>query len=344
MSKDSNLQSVPVDTDDLDAFTKLLTGEATPEEAKSEDTDEKLNENIEDNSLAPEDDASDGSETDENNESDTEENDDDSLVDDDSEDNTLLKIKPKKKSAKERIDELTANWRSTERALQEALREVEKLRTPSEQTEPKTVRKETSYDEDLPRPDAVDEHGNPLYPLGDYDPQFIIDLNKVVARKEIERARAEENAAREKAAEEEAKLALTTEWASKLEEAEKSMPDLRTKGMALEAAFSNLDPGYGEYLVSAIMSLDNGPEVLYYLSDNLSEARSIVEAGPARATMALGRLDAILSKPKAESKKIKTPTNAPPPPAVRARGSNGRFTDSDDLDDLDVLAEKLFRR
>jgi hypothetical protein len=46
-----------------------------------------------------------------------------------------------------------------------------------------------------------------------------------------------------------------------------------------------------------MMGLDNGPDVMHYLSQNIGEAQKIVASGPAAATIAIGRLDARLSVP-----------------------------------------------
>jgi hypothetical protein len=51
------------------------------------------------------------------------------------------------------------------------------------------------------------------------------------------------------------------------------------------SVFSGIEPSYGEYLAATIMGADNGPEVMYYLSQNIGEAQKIVASGPAAATL-----------------------------------------------------------
>jgi hypothetical protein len=53
----------------------------------------------------------------------------------------------------------------------------------------------------------------------------------------------------------------------------------REKAVELEDTFRDLDPSYGKYLATTIMSLDYGPHVLDYLADNPDEARNIVASG-----------------------------------------------------------------
>jgi len=105
-------------------------------------------------------------------------------------------------------------------------------------------------------------------------------------------------------------------------------------------AFQGIDPGYGDYLALTLMQSEVGPQILYYLADNIGEAQKIVASGPAAATLALGRLEARFSKTSEEKATTKV-SEAPNPPETRTRGSGGKFTVSPDTDDLDAF-EKVF--
>jgi hypothetical protein len=92
------------------------------------------------------------------------------------------------------------------------------------------------------------------------------------------------------------------------------------------------------------MSCDNGPEIMYYLSQNIGEAQKIVASGPAAATLAIGRLEAQLSKPKQEElKRNKRVSETPPPPEQRTRGVNGRFATRPDTRDLAAFRKEFFK-
>ena len=312
----------PVDpnTDDLDAFNDLLNGKA-PEASETPDV---TDDNPEDNDdLAPNDDA-DG-------------DDDDELVEnpDDGED-SLLKVPKPKLTARERIEQLNAKYREEERARQEVERQLEALKAERE----KLPAADTAQQEPKgPTPDDLNADGSAKYELGEFDPKFVSDLADFRFEQKI-KVYEEERAKKERdemltAAENE----LKQEWQNRLVEVEKEIPDIRVKAASLEPIFSSIDPTVGEYLAMTIMSLDNGPEVLAYLADNTDEAKKIVSSTPQSATIALGRLDALVKAPaKAPSKKL---TEAPSPPPQHTRGSGGRFEVAPDTDDLEAF-EKLF--
>lgn len=123
-------------------------------------------------------------------------------------------------------------------------------------------------------------------------------------------------------------------------------PDFQEKGQALLNGFNHLEPSYAQYLSTVLMSMDKGPDVLYYLSNNPAEATSIVNSGAQKATLALGRIEAkfleaeaakVLQKPKTS----KAPN--PVPPQARTRGSNGAFISvAPDTDDLDAFSQEFF--
>ena len=89
------------------------------------------------------------------------------------------------------------------------------------------------------------------------------------------------------------------------------------------------------------MSLEHGPEVLYYLSDNLDEARKIVQSGSVRATLSLGELNAQFKGKQKQQVKV---SKAPEPPETRLRGSTGKFAVSPDTDDLTAFEQSFFKK
>lgn len=255
-----------------------------------------------------------------------------------------------KKSFQDRINELTAKAREAERREAELIRRLEQVEARKTEELPKTDEPKPLREQlpaEAPSPDALDEDGEPIYKLGEFDPKYIRDLTKFTIAEETKaakEAKAEEEAQQKVEAQQEE---LKSSWLQKVEAAEEELPDIREKLASMDAAFSGIDPNYGEFLAATIMSCDNGPQLMYYLSQNIGEAQQIVAAGPAAATLALGRLDARLAKtPVAEEKRnIKKVSEAPAPADTRTRGSGGgRFGAAPDTDDLDAFEKEFYKR
>ena len=89
---------------------------------------------------------------------------------DEQEESNALKLKPKKKTAQERIDELTAARRAAEREAEDLRRQL------AERSQPKEVETKEAVEAPAgPTPDDVDANGEAKYPLGEFDPGFIRD-------------------------------------------------------------------------------------------------------------------------------------------------------------------------
>lgn len=316
--------------DNLDTFSAEFFGqdEAEPEASTSDVVEEiaqdsdAQEETVEDDTLAPDEDE-------------TEEVEEPAEAD----------LKPKKNRFQERIDEVVGRQRETERKLQAALDELAAAK--SAKTEPEPTPQARAADvEGLPNPLDKNEDGTDKYPLGEFDPLYIRDVTRHTFKQEREaelQARAKETEAAKVEAE---RQELTTNWNEKLGPAKERYPDFDEKGQQLDATFANIDQGYGEYLASTLMSMDYGPDVLYYLANNLDEAAKIVNSGPTKAVVALGRLEAKFAD-FAEEKQQARPrvSSAPPPPGVINRGTSvAKPAVRGDEDDLDVFAQALFKK
>lgn len=245
---------------------------------------------------------------------------------------------PKKKTVQDRIDELV---KQREDAKRESDARVEQLRKEFEDKiaalTPKAVEKKSTE----PTPIDLLEDGTEKYPLGEFDPQYIKDLTRFTLSEERAQASVKAEEDRRVNEETQARQALTNDWNGKLEVAKTEYPDLMEKGQALMANFNNLDQGYSGYLSTVLMSMDKGPDVLYYLSNHPEEAVKIVNSGAQRATLALGRIEAKFLEADAEKLVAKPKiSKAPPPPSVQARGTNGAFVsiapDTDNLEDFEA--------
>lgn len=326
---DSNENQVV--SDDLDEFSNMLFQQGKPEPAKDDS---------EDDALAP------------NELTDDAESEGASGSDADPEPTPEPEEEPKAKKEKpktrfqERIDELTKQREDVKRAadqrisdletrLNEAIAKLEGKKTP-----PRTERF------DGPQPDEKTEAGEDKYPLGEFDPAYIRDVTRHTIAAELAKKQAEEQEQRKAAELKEATATLQKEWQVKVEKSIDKYPDLLEKEDELAVAFSDVDASYGTYLASTIMSLDYGPDVLYYLANNVDEARQIVQSGPARATIALGRLEArfaLQDEDNRQEKKLKV-SKAPQPPERLNKGTIVAREVPDDTDDLDAFAQKLFNR
>jgi hypothetical protein len=254
-----NDESIDPNTDDLDQFSLLLNGTAKPVTEEVEEPAEVHEEDPGEETPATEVEAEVSQEADD---------DEEKIEDTDEPDNSRFKLKPKK-SAKERIEELNAARRVAEREAEEAkrlLRELQEATKTQPQVQAKT-------EESEPTPDDLDEDGEPKYPLGAFDPAFNRDYIQHTLK--VERAKAQVEAAAEKEQMRKAEQisALQQVWQEKVAEVEEQLPDLREKTASLEGLFENVDEQYSEYIASTVMTLDHGPEVLYYLADNPDEMR-----------------------------------------------------------------------
>lgn len=309
--------------DDLDAFTAEFFGRK-PKESEPEKVEEEVSVDNTDNDVE---------ETDAEAEPEQEE-----TEEEEDEEPTPEVKKPNRKTAKERISELSAERRADKAEIAALKAQLANKDTPT----PKVEEKKTSQElaDGRPDPEAKDENGDLKYPLGKFDPEFAADNVRWTMKVEREqaaaaaRAEAEENAKQAEARE------LVERWEDKLVATEEDVPDLRQKIAVLEDSFIDVDPMFGNYLVETIMTLDRGPEVLLYLADNISEAEAIVASSPRAATIALGQIHGRLPSKIAEPRNEKKVSKAPNPPAlVRGNGAASRVSaDTDNLEDF----EKLF--
>lgn len=353
----STNENTPVEsvTDDLDAFSSEFFGQKEEQQEQASSKEDKV---VEQNSDALEEDthskAEDGDDPD-----DEADEDDDTLADegddeddeddgdneevDEKPDSEKLESKPKKNRFQERIDELTNARREAERkaaALEERLAKLE------QNTNPEPTPNKVETEDQGPSPDDKNEDGSDKYPLGEFDASYIRDLTKHTLEQERKAIKVREAQEAEQRNLDQQRAELQTSWENKLGPAKERYPDFQEKGQQLLSTFESIDRGYGEYLEATIMGMDHGPDVLYYLSNNVDEAKAIVSAGAVKATIALGKLEAKFAfaeeeKQKARPKVSKAPT---PPPHVNKGSAAAKVEIDDDTDDLDAFANKFFNK
>ncbi len=256
-------------------------------------------------------------------------------------------VEKKKQTLQERIDEITAKRREAERVADEKAKEnaalLERIKQLEARSTEATTPKETPAADGPPDPSAKLEDGEDKYPLGEFDPNFIKDLTRYEFQRLMADKQTEEQQAAAQSEEEKARLELVNNWNQKLVEArDTKYPDFEEKAANIQIEFADLDPAYGDYLASTIMSLENGDDVLYYLADNLDEAKAIAKSGGVAATVALGRLSARLEAPKATTKPTVKQTRAPEPPPIVNKGASTSDVVRADTDDLAAFKRLLW--
>jgi len=333
---DTNTSVEPMDVD-LDTFSAEFFGQNkvddTPEPASSDVTEE---ETPDDSDAQDQEDAHVAE-------------DDDTLAPDEDEEedveNPVEDVKPKKNRFQERIDEVVSKQREAERKLNEALAELQAFKQ-AQKPEPEPIKAVATNTTTGPTPDQLNEDGTEKYPLGEFDPNYIKDLTLHTLREEREKEQQAQLAKQQEEADKQAKLELAADWQEKLEPAKERYPDFQEKGEQLFTAFESIDQKYGEYLASTLMSLEYGPDVLYYLANNLDEADKSIKSGPTKAVISLGRIEAKFADVAAE-KQLSKPrvSKAPVPPGHLNKGTSSvKPAIKGDEDDLDAFAAELFKK
>lgn len=225
-----------------------------------------------------------------------------------------------KKSAKERIDEIT--WEK-----HEALREAEAVRAENERLAAQLAQLSAyippQVSEDLP-PNPMD------YEYGDLDVNYIRDVTRFEIKQE-QKAEAERKAVIER------HQTQAQRVASFLDKAKEVFPNGPGAGLA-----TLMDPktAVHEDVVDLLTSSDMGPQLGDYLGSNLSELARI-NALPAHLKgFEIARIEARLSAP--ETKPLPKP-KAPQPPESIPRGTAGRFAVSPDTDDFSAFEKSYMR-
>lgn len=249
--------------------------------------------------------------------------------------------KPKSRF-QERIDQLTQKAREAERREQELRQRLEELEKGSQddKEESHNPSASTQANNVPPNPNDVDQDGNDLYPLGEFDPNYIRDLTRYTVQEEQARIQQEQQVSQQR-------QALDKSWSEKVSQATQELTDFTEKVQNLESTFADLDPDYGDFLAQTIKTLDNGPEVLYHLANNLEEAKAAVSQGPLAAALKLGEYNALVAgqkKGSTGSSSVKPRvSSAPPPPVASTQGRSSVNTVAPDTEDLDAFSAVFFQ-
>jgi hypothetical protein len=212
-----------------------------------------------------------------------------------------------KRTAQQRIDDLTRE-KHEERRRNEALeREIETLRP-----KPAPAAQPAANADDEPDP------ADPKYQFGETDPLYIKDLGAHAARTEFNRLRNEDQQQSAVRSVQQADQDRRAAFA-------KDHPDFHDK-IATDLVCTDV-------MADALIDSEVGPAVAYHLANNPDEARRIAALGPLAQIRAIGKIEAEVAKAAPAASTTRTVSDAPPvPPTIR--GAGGKFGTSPDTEDF----------
>jgi len=217
----------------------------------------------------------------------------------------------------ERIGELTAELRETQRQLAEEKRLREDAAKP----------KDTPAEEAKKAPDPAD------YEFGEADAKFIAASARWHADQRFDE--------RQEMADREAMIAeIETGWKGAISEPSvaEQYPDFEEK---VTKGADRKDWACTPVMAVLIKRSDVGVHVAYDLASNADESRRIAALSPEQQLYEIGRIEGRVSAAltaKGAEPAPKRATNAPSPPEARSRGAGGKFAT-----DGDALYDKMLR-
>jgi hypothetical protein len=212
-----------------------------------------------------------------------------------------------KKSAQERIDEVTKARRDAERQAEDARRDAEYWREQALRTAPKPD----------PEPQGDGRPDPSAYADGIYDPAYAEALIDWKA----------EQVVTQRFAQREAQTRTQTALQSFTQRVSEQYPDGEPDGLAALRRMPQLNGAVQD----VILASEIGPRIADHLGANPTELARLSALPPHLIGRELGRLEARLETPAAP--KAKTVTDAPEP-APTLRGAGGRFTVAPDTSDF----------
>lgn len=221
--------------------------------------------------------------------------------------------KPKNLGVQKRLDELTRNWRQTERD-----RDHWRDLAMRNQTQPQQ------------RPQAA--QGEPtLEGSGGDMTKFVREHATWAAREEFRRVREEEADQKKQEAQRD-----------KAQKYEDRVDKTRTKYEDFDDLVSDPRLAITPDMAEFIRESDEGPEVAYWLAKNPQEASRIAQMNGRDADRALARIEARVTQPAPAPATPKPVTNAPPPPpTVGTASATAKPGLSDDAPTNDWMRERI---
>lgn len=235
--------------------------------------------------------------------------------------------KPKtgKKSVSERIGDLTARARTSERRVEQLQAELEALKSGKT---PLTASQSDDKGE-VVAPDPAD------FDYGELDPKYIAALARHETAQALKQSRAEEAQSRQA----EAADAKRQEQATKVD-------SLVQAGVKLHADFDEVVMqgardgvwDLSKDLFELIVDSEYGPHIAYELAKDPAEAERVFKLTPAQQAAFFGRQEAKFEAAKPSQRKAPPVSQVPPPPKTPKSGSGSTKVDPSSENFADVEA------
>ena len=212
-----------------------------------------------------------------------------------------------KKTAQERIDELTWRANEAERREQAARDEVAalKAKTPAQEAQPK--------------PEDGDGRPDPgQFEFGVTDEAYIEALADWKAGKKVDERFAERDAQTE--------VVQTIEGFKS--RAAQAFPEGEPAGLAAYRAVKQVPPA----LQDIVLRTADGPKIADHYGNNPADLQRLMDMPPHLQAFEIGQVQARLSSPAAKPTKLAS--DAPDPPSHQSRGTGGQFKPAADTDDF----------
>ena len=206
--------------------------------------------------------------------------------------------KPKAKGVQKRIDELTANWRESQRQAEQLMEQNRQLQEAILKSQEKPP-EETAPEATEPKLDQFQSYEEYVAALADFKAeQKVRSILEERASQEAEVEAAKTRAEKER------------EFMARAETYKAERPDFDN------VAFNPLLPVTPE-MADVINASENGPQVLYHLGQNMAEATRISNLPPVMQAAELGRIEARITMPQANL------NSAAPDPIEPVGGGDG---------------------
>lgn len=209
--------------------------------------------------------------------------------------------KPKKKPASQRIRELTAKYRQTEREVQELRRLLnERGESQKDYQQPQTPKK--------PNREDYDDEDQYFEALADYKAEAKLSERDQKQQQETERQKRERE-----------QQEISQKIDNLNSQGEKEFDDYD------DVVLDNQDLQISDTMVQSITEMENGHKVAYHLGHNPDKAAEIAQKSPYKQAIELAKIEEQLSKGK-----TKKTTKAPPPTSsVKGQGDGADPEPSD---------------
>lgn len=256
---------------------------------------------------------------------------------------TPAEVAKPKKSAQERINEVTRARRAVERdlATEKARNDSLERRLANLEGRPLTADPKAGKQDPTVAPVPAD------FEYGELDTRYIRALARHEARQELAEASANQNKTRQREAAAQDAQKVSEQRATFDEAGLAKYDDFEE--VVIEGARNNdwpLSPELGRLMLES----EHGPEIAYALASDVKEARRVFSLSPLAQAAYFGRQEAKLSpepgaktpKASATEPQVKAPQAPPPPSSVRGKGAKPPV--SPDTTDFAAFEAQAMRR